>query len=141
MKLIDTTRQKSALVCLTVFALYTLGTLVLRGQGIIDNVLYADDFLYFVDHSNTIISYDLCRFPAQDYRWILFASLCLSSLSDFALSFGPKLVSNLALAGFSCTLFFLFRKWRLNFCSSFLVPLIFLFHQPSMNLSFGIRLG
>lgn len=109
-------------------------TFFLRIAGLHDNVLYADDYLYFVSLKDTIISFEVCRFPVQDHRWIHIGNICISSVyfEDFALSPYPKALANVFIAFFSFLTFIVFRAWGLGNALAILLPIILLTH-PTVN--------
>lgn len=109
-------------------------TFFLRIAGLHDNVLYADDYLYFVSLKDTIISFEVCRFPVQDHRWIHIGNICISSVyfEDFALSPYPKVLANVFIAFFSFLTFIVFRAWGLGNALAILLPIILLTH-PTVN--------
>jgi len=109
-------------------------SLLIRFSGVHQNVLYADDYLYFVDHSSTIIDFDICRFPAQDYRWFIILNICLSGsyFENFVLTFWPKVLANLFLAGLCFSFYSIFIRWRLNKALAITLPLVILAH-PIVN--------
>ncbi len=106
----------------------------LRFSGIYGNVLYADDYLYFVDHTNTIIEYDICRFPPQDYRWFSMANICLTGIlaNEFAISLWPKVLASINMAIFGLLGYCVIRKWGLSKTTSIIIPLMLTVH-PIIN--------
>ncbi len=126
--------HKEFCVMFLVFLILLLVNFVIRFPGLFDNVLYADDFLYFVDHSKTIISYDICRFPAQDFRWFSMGNICLTGtkFESFAVSVWPKVIGITALSLFALLMYKILVEWGLSVLGGLSLSLVFIVH-PIVN--------
>ncbi|WP_353413757.1 hypothetical protein [Arenicella sp. 4NH20-0111] len=102
----------------------------LRYLGILENVLYADDFLYFVDLNSTVIKYDICRFPPQDYRWITMGNICLSGtyLGEFVLSIWPKVLAIFFVTLYTFLLYRVLMLWGVRSVSALLLAALLAAH-------------
>ena len=112
------------------FLLFLGVGLFLRWSGISANLLFADDFLYFVDHSSTLINFDSCNKLDQDFRWLTMINLCVMStyFADIATSAVPKVVSIAFLAVFATLMFACLRAWGLGVFEALLLPLVIVAH-------------
>lgn len=119
---------------LMVLVLYFAVWIAVRFDAIAANVLFTDDFLYFVDHSGSIIDYTSCGDPHKDYRWISFGIRCFAwtTIPSVTSSIIPKLLSGLFLAGFCFYLFKCLKSWAVPTVIALLTPIIFISH-PIIN--------